>query len=85
MDNNISKGLENAIRNGKFSPPDWKGKRHSEETIKKMKRDRKGKGKGSKNSQYGTMWITNDIDNRKIKKDEEIPLGWKQGRKIVYK
>ena len=37
---------------------------------------------GSKNSQYGTVWITNGIKNKKIKKDEPIPEGWNKGRKI---
>jgi len=37
---------------------------------------------GSKNSQYGTMWITNGTTNRKIKRDEAIPEGWRKGRKI---
>jgi len=35
---------------------------------------------GEKNSQYGTMWITNGEFNRKIKKDDIIPLGWAMGR-----
>ncbi len=35
---------------------------------------------GEKNSQYGTMWITDGIDNRKIKKEEVIPEGWRRGR-----
>lgn len=38
--------------------------------------------KGVKNSQYGTIWITNDINIRKIKKEEVIPEGWRRGRKI---
>lgn len=35
---------------------------------------------GVKNSQYGTMWITNGIDSKKISKEEQIPEGWKKGR-----
>jgi len=35
---------------------------------------------GVNNSSYGTMWITNNIDNRKIKKTDIIPNGWKKGR-----
>jgi hypothetical protein len=37
---------------------------------------------GSKNSQYGTMWITNGIDNKKIKSTDVIPKGWNKGRKV---
>jgi hypothetical protein len=36
--------------------------------------------KGEKNSQYGTMWITDGIVNKKIKKEQDIPFGWKRGR-----
>ena len=36
--------------------------------------------KGKKNSQFGTIWITNNITNKKIKKTDNIPVGWKKGR-----
>ena len=35
---------------------------------------------GQRNSQYGTMWITNTIQNKKIKKQQPVPQGWKKGR-----
>lgn len=34
---------------------------------------------GQNNSQYGTMWITNGTENRKIKKDADVPEGWYKG------
>ena len=37
---------------------------------------------GERNSQYGSMWITNGIKNKKISKNDTIPNGWKKGRKI---
>ena len=37
---------------------------------------------GSKNSQYGTMWITNGESNRKIKVDGQIPEGFRKGRSV---
>ena len=40
-----------------------------------------GKGCGKNNSQYGTVWITNGTENKKIKKNTEIPNGWYLGRK----
>jgi hypothetical protein len=41
-----------------------------------------GKQSGSKNSQYGTMLITNGQENKKIKKEVDIiPEGWYKGRK----
>ena len=41
----------------------------------------KGKGLKESNSQYNTMWITNGIKNKKIKKDILIPNGYYKGRK----
>lgn len=38
--------------------------------------------KGEKNSQFGTMWITDGEKNIKIGKNETIPDGWKKGRKL---
>ena len=35
---------------------------------------------GQKNSQYGTMWITNGVQNKKIKKCDTLPEGWYRGR-----
>ena len=35
---------------------------------------------GIKNSQYGTKWITNGIEKKKIKNDDVLPDGWKYGR-----
>lgn len=47
--------------------------------------DRKNKSlsqMGKRNSQFGTMWITNGSENRKINKNITIPPGWLPGRKI---
>jgi group I intron endonuclease len=64
------------------SPP-FLGKTHSTESICKMRESAAGKHTGSKNSQHGTMWITNGIENKKIKKDQgAIPEGWYTGRKM---
>lgn len=69
-----------------FAKPRWfetrgfSGKKHSEETLKKMSQvDRSG----SKNSQFGTCWITNGSESKKIKVDrldEFIKLGYRRGR-----
>jgi len=50
---------------------------------------REGKHDGTKNSQFGTMWIYNLEEklSKKIKK-EDLPdyenLGWLKGRKIKF-
>lgn len=64
---------------------DWNGKKHKEETKKKMSESKKGYGIGETNSQFGTMWITNGTKNKKIKKEDLIPDGWGRGRKITNK
>jgi len=38
----------------------------------------------NKNSQFGTMWITDGEKNSKIKKEENIPEGWRRGRVSVH-
>jgi group I intron endonuclease len=61
----------------------FQGKKHKPETIELMKKSAKGKHKGSKNSQYGTFWITNGKENKKIRKEELdfwIGLGYSKGR-----
>lgn len=58
------------------------GKSHTDEWKENHSLFMKEKQKGSKNSQFGTMWITNGTENRKIKKDlDSIPEGWYKGRK----
>jgi hypothetical protein len=69
---NHKKGL---YKYGKF-----KGKSHSEEAKRSIGEKNSNKQTGEKNSQYGTNWITNGIDNKKIHKDNQIPDGWKLGR-----
>lgn len=53
------------------------GRKHSEQTKAKMHQS----NSGANNSQYGTMWITDGIVSKKIRKTESIPNGWIQGRK----
>ena len=66
----------------KYPKGGFYGKYHSDDHKKYMSELMKEKTKGSMNSQYGTMWISNGIDNKKIQKDSIIPEGWHKGRKI---
>lgn len=59
---------------------DWTGRKHKPETIQKLKNVKAGAGKGSSNSQYGTCWITNGFENKKIKAYIQVPEGWIKGR-----
>ena len=65
----------------------WKDKNHTRETLKKMRETHQENKhqQGEKNSQYGTCWIRNEKENKKIKKselDSFIKKGWIKGRKI---
>jgi hypothetical protein len=62
----------------------FKGKKHSEESRRLMSISSIGTQEKEKNSQFGTMWITNGTENKKIKKDEIIPEGWLKGREKVH-
>lgn len=50
--------------------------------INKNRKLVNGHAMGEKNSQYGTRWITNGFENKKIKKTQAIPEQWKPGRII---
>jgi len=60
----------------------FKGKKHTEETKRRIGTANSINSSGNKNSQFGTMWITNGIENKKIKKNSILPEGWQKGRKI---
>jgi len=68
-------------KDGKMRYDTFKGKTHSEETKEKM---RKSKNKGSANPQFGTCWVTNSEEVKKIKKEDletYLNNGWRRGRK----
>jgi group I intron endonuclease len=72
---------------GKLKHPDWTGKRHSDETKRKIGQANAVWQKGERNSQFGTVWIYNSDLNlsRKIKKEELdlfISQGWIKGRRM---
>ena len=56
---------------------------HTKETKEKISLALKEISKGERNSQYGSMWITNGFINKKQKTVEQIPEGWYKGRKIT--
>ena len=72
-------GYNEGLRNSRG----FKGKRHSEEWKTDHSNRMKSLQEGNKNSQYGTCWITNGVENKKIKKSEIdifIPFGYYRGR-----
>lgn len=56
---------------------------------RKVAAHRKASSLGENNTQHNTMWITNGISNRKLNRNESIPVDWYKGRaypkKVVTK
>lgn len=70
-----------AVANLRYPNGLFYGKTHSDETKAKMREKAKLRT-GEKNSSFGSMWITNGTESKKIKKDDLIPNGWRKGRKM---
>jgi hypothetical protein len=66
-------------KDGKIRYDTFTGKKHTEETKLKIGKSNSKMVK-DKNSQFGSMWITDGAVNKKIKKTDLIPDGWKKGR-----
>jgi len=56
--------------------PNWTGRKHKIETLEKFSKIHLG----SNNSQFGTMWITDGFENKKVKCDSIVPDNWRKGR-----
>jgi len=65
--------------------PIWTDRKHSIETKNKIGIKNSNKQKGEKNSQFGTCWVTNGVENKKIKNNKQIPDGWVRGRTLKNK
>lgn len=70
----------NQARKVKYPHSGFHEKRHTEQTKKYIGLINSINQSGEKNSQFGTMWITDGTSNKKIKKDSFIPDGWSRGR-----
>lgn len=62
--------------------PDWTGKKHRDETKEKIGKANSITQLGEKNSQFGSFWITNGKESKKIKKGDLIPKDWVKGRNM---
>lgn len=68
---------------GKISPPNHTGMRRRDETKLKISNAMKEKQKGKLNSQFGSVWVNNGLENKKIQKDElflYLDHGYVRGR-----
>lgn len=72
--------IESKKRRSERNIKRWLGATHKPETIQKMRDAKIGYGVGETNSQFGKMWITNSLENKRISKEDTIPDGWRKGR-----
>jgi hypothetical protein len=76
--NNMKRNHElNKIKYDTFT-----GKKHSDDTKLKMSVLKKGKGLKSDNSQWGSKWITNGVESKKVNENEKLPENWFYGRTL---
>lgn len=80
MSKRMKEVFESGERNVKDFRCNWSGRKHKEESKLKQSQAKKGTGLKETNSQFGSCWITNGIENKKIKKEQPIPLGFYKGR-----
>ena len=76
----MAKNLQDDGKIYKFKGGEFSGRIHKESTRLKIGTANSKHQMGIKNSQYGTMWVTNGSVNLKIKNDKPIPMGFKKGR-----
>jgi group I intron endonuclease len=60
----------------------FKGRKHSDVVKQKIaaKARERSADNPQGNSQYGTIWITDGVENKKINKTDVLPDGWYRGR-----
>ena len=75
-----------AAKKGKYKDQknSFYGKKHTQQSKNKIGEANR-KNIGEKNSQYGTIWITNGFINKKILKTDFLPVDWFKGRIIKNK
>lgn len=85
---NVSPNLKLGVYNESFkeaAKKSFSGKTHTTETKNAISVKTKQRlEKPENNSQFGTMWITDGKNNKKIKKNDAVPDGWKLGRVIKF-
>lgn len=77
-----SESLKKAHKEGKIRYDTFKGRKHNEKTKKLIGLKNSISQQGKNNSQYGTFWINNGLEEIKIKNLENMGDGWYLGRLI---
>jgi hypothetical protein len=81
-----SKNIKQLHIEGKVKVPNWKGRRHKQETKDKVGEKNSIRQRGTGNSNFGKCWIFNEEQMicKSVKKDEietYLLIGWFKGRK----
>lgn len=68
---------------------DWNGKKHNDETKKKIGLKNSISQKGEKNSQFGTCWVSSEKEKKSIRINKKelsnhLENGWIIGRKMKW-
>lgn len=83
-DKNSRSGLQHFKKKTAIFDPrnryDWSGKKHSQETKLKISNQRNGTWAGELNPSFGMRWVTDGLHSKRIKKNEDIPPGFRPGR-----
>lgn len=82
---NSSNTFKKLHQNNRIKYDVFKGKNHTDETKKKIGESVSNKQRGQQNSQFRTLWITQNGMNKKIQMsqlNEYLNLGWIKGRKL---
>ena len=58
-------------------------KTHNSESKRKIGEQNSKHQIGENNSQYGTKWITNGKERKKIDQNDDIPYGWQHGASLI--
>jgi hypothetical protein len=77
---NGQKGLKKSVQMCAKLSASKTGVRHTESTKKKLSQINTGEG----NPNYGTFWITDGTQNKKVKTLDNVPDGWYHGRTVKH-
>jgi hypothetical protein len=86
----LSAALKQRHAAGTMYLPTFLGRTHQQETKNKIGRTNSIRQQGKQNSQFGTVWIFNSVEQRtvKIKRDQldiYLKQGWVRGRKVIFR
>lgn len=76
----LTNKIKDGLKESGFNHKSFLGKKHKEESKQKIGLANSTHQKGKNNSQYGTCWITNGSENKKVKKTDILPENWWCGR-----